>query len=284
MAGQEACVIRFDADLNIEAYRFYGWLRKFPNHFHDYYVIGCICGGRRRLICHNEESVVESGDLLLFNPGDSHACEQVDNQALDWRCLNIKPEVIQARTREITGKDHLPRFSPPVARRAEQVPLLRELHEMILEEREDFQKEECFLALLDLLLEEYAGPFARPRLREEDAAVRLVRAHLEEHYTERISLEDLCALSGLDKYGLLRAFTRCRGITPYRYLENVRIARAKSLLEEGVPPVEAALRTGFTDQSHFTKFFKCFIGLTPRQYQRIFKPADPEPGGSRRQR
>ena len=80
-------------------------------------------------------------------------------------------------------------------------------------------------------------------------------------------------LAGLDKYYLLRAFTRVKGITPYRYLENVRIARAKALLETGMPPVEAALSAGFADQSHFTKFFKCFIGLTPKQYQRIFIPA-----------
>ncbi len=103
----------------------------------------------------------------------------------------------------------------------------------------------------------------------------MVRDFLEEHYAERVSLDDLSRLAGLDKYCLLRAFTRVMGITPYRYLENVRIVRAKALLEAGVAPVEAALSTGFTDQSHFTKFFKCFTGLTPGQYQRIFIPAEP---------
>ena len=35
-------------------------------------------------------------------------------------------------------------------------------------------------------------------------------------------------------------------------------------------PIEAAAMTGFADQSHFTNYFKDFIGLTPKQYQRIF--------------
>ena len=156
---------------------------------------------------------------------------------------------------------------------SELAPLLRDLHAMILEEFVDFCKEELLLALLGQLLEDFAAPFAQPASQAGDAPLRAVCDFLEEHYAERISLDDLSRLAGLDKYYLLRAFTRSRGITPYRYLENVRIARAKALLEAGVPPVEAALNTGFTDQSHFTKFFKCFIGLTPRQYQRIFIPA-----------
>ena len=69
---------------------------------------------------------------------------------------------------------------------------------------------------------------------------------------------------------LLRAFTSAKGVTPYRYLENIRVSRAKELLEQGVPPVEAALRTGFSDQSHFTNYFDRFIGLSPGIYRDIF--------------
>ena len=50
----------------------------------------------------------------------------------------------------------------------------------------------------------------------------------------------------------------------------MRVNEAKKLLEQGVEPVEAAVRTGFADQSHFTNFFKGFIGLTPGQYREIF--------------
>ena len=76
--------------------------------------------------------------------------------------------------------------------------------------------------------------------------------------------------SGCGKSTLLRAFTRSKGITPYRYLETIRISEAKKLLEQGIAPIEAAAMTGFADQSHFTNYFKDFIGLTPKQYQRIF--------------
>jgi len=53
-------------------------------------------------------------------------------------------------------------------------------------------------------------------------------------------------------------------------LETIRIDKAKKMLEQGLPPMEAALQTGFVDQSHFSNFFKKFIGLTPKQYMKIF--------------
>ena len=90
------------------------------------------------------------------------------------------------------------------------------------------------------------------------------------HFTERIYLDQICRHAGLSKSTLLRAFTKEKGVTPYRYLETVRINEAKKLLSEGVPPVEAAIRTGFSDQSHFTNYFNQFIGLAPGTYREIF--------------
>lgn len=55
---------------------------------------------------------------------------------------------------------------------------------------------------------------------------------------------------------------------------------AREMLRQGVTPAEAALRSGFADQNHFTHFFKRFTGLTPARYQGIFS-ASAEPGDGR---
>ena len=94
---------------------------------------------------------------------------------------------------------------------------------------------------------------------------------MEKHFSEHITLEELCKCSGLSKSTLLRAFTKSKGVTPYRYLQAIRIDRAKALLEQGVSPIDAAIQTGFSDQSHFSNFFNMFIGLSPAAYKRIFK-------------
>ena len=86
--------------------------------------------------------------------------------------------------------------------------------------------------------------------------VALACAYLEEHCRERVTLDQLCHHVGLSKSTLLRSFARAKGLTPYRYLETLRINEARRLLAQGVPPAEAAVQTGFSDQSHFSNFFR----------------------------
>ena len=93
---------------------------------------------------------------------------------------------------------------------------------------------------------------------------------MEQHYADNITLDELVSRTDFGKSYLLRLFAKQVGVSPYRYLQNIRLGQAKKLLEAGVPPVDAAGLTGFSDQSHFTHYFKDFIGLTPGQYQRIF--------------
>ena len=267
---QETRTVKYDTELKVEAYSFKGIMQKFPNHFHDYYVIGFIESGERCLSCKNREYTIEQGDLLLFNPRDNHTCEQTDGRTLDYRCINVSPETMSKAAFEITGKEYLPYFAPPVVFHSELVPLLRELHMIIMEEERGFRKEEIFFFLLEQLIKEFSEEGIEPSLAEENRETRIICNFLEENYMKNITLDELSELTGLSKYYLLRSFTKQKGISPYRYLETIRIDRAKKLLEKGVLPIEAALQTGFADQSHFSNFFKKFIGLTPKQYMNIF--------------
>ncbi|HBL8561550.1 TPA: AraC family transcriptional regulator [Clostridioides difficile] len=267
---QEERTVCFDRELKIEAYRFKGIMQKFPNHFHEHYVIGFIEKGQRYLSCKNKEYTTSTGDLLLFNPFDSHTCEQIDDKVLDYRCINIKPEIMKKTVFEITGKNYLPKFNQPVIFRSELVPLLQELHYIIMEEELDFKKEELFFFLIEQLIEEHTEPNLQSNLENTNIEIQAVCDYLENNYAEHIVLDELSTIAGMNKYSLLRNFTKLKGITPYRYLENIRVNKAKKLLEKGVEPIDAAIQTGFVDQSHFTNFFKNFIVLTPKQYQNIF--------------
>ncbi|PKL04048.1 MAG: AraC family transcriptional regulator [Synergistetes bacterium HGW-Synergistetes-1] len=267
---QETRTVKYDPELKIEAYSFKGIMQKFPNHFHDYYVIGFIESGERCLSCKNRKYTVEPGDLLLFNPRDNHTCEQIDGRTLDYRCINVHPETMSKAAFEITGKEYLPYFSPAVIFHSELASLLRELHMIIMEEEKDFRKEEIFFFLLEQLIEEFSEEGIEQSGPEENRETKIICNYLEKNYMKNITLDELSGLTGLSKYYLLRSFTKQKGISPYRYLETIRIDRAKKLLEQGVLPIEAALQTGFTDQSHFSNFFKKFIGLTPKQYMNIF--------------
>lgn len=268
---KEIRTVKFDVELKIEAYHFQGIMQKFPNHFHEYYVIGFIENGRRNLSCKNKDYTIEPGDLLLFNPRDSHTCEQIDGKTLDYRCINIQPEIMSKAVFEITGRDYLPYFTTQVVFHSELVSLLRELHLVIMQEEKDFRKEEIFFLLLEQLIKEYTEVEMLSLKSEQSMETKAICEFLEKNYMKNITLDELRNLTGLSKYYLLRSFTKQKGISPYSYLETIRIDKAKKLLEQGVLPIDAALQTGFTDQSHFSNFFKKFIGLTPKQYMNIFK-------------
>lgn len=269
MMMKEMKTIVYDEELRMEAYRFDGIVQPFPNHFHEYYVFGLVEHGQRRLSCKNREYTIEKGHIIIFNPGDNHACVQSDNSTLYYCGLNITEEVMLNLAEEITGRRELPVFGENVIRDDEISCHLRPLHNMLMNGAGDFSKEEHLLLMMTRLLQQYVAPFEHsvPECREE---IERACCFMQQHYKERIYLDQICRCAGLSKSALLRAFTRTKGVTPYLYLENIRISKAKKLLEQGILPVEAALLTGFSDQSHFTNYFNSFIGLTPGTYREIF--------------
>lgn len=266
----ESRTIHFDETLKIEAYNFKGIMQKFPNHFHESYVIGFIEKGKRNLTCKNKKYIIERGDLILLNPRDCHTCKQIDNNALDYRCINIEPEIMEKAVYEITGKKYLPNFTQQVIFHSDLVTSLSQLHLLILKEDTCFKKEEIFLFLIEQLIEEYTEQAEHLLIDERNSEIKTICEFLENNYKSSISLNDLSNLTGLSKYYLLHTFTKQKGISPYRYLETIRIDKAKKLLEKSVSPIEVAFQTGFNDQSHFSNFFKKFIGITPKQYMKIF--------------
>ncbi len=271
--NKETRTVVYDDKLKIEAYRFEGIVQPFPNHFHEHYVIGFVEDGQRKLSCKNKEYNIGKGNVILFNPGDNHACVQSDNGTFDYRGFNISKNTMLDLAKEVTGKSELPGFSENVVYDDEITCYLRPLHEMIMSGSSDFEKEENLLFLISHLIQNYGQPFEScvPECRRE---IEKACEFMHQHFNERIYLEQICRYSGLSKSTLLRAFTKSKGITPYRYLETIRINKAKELLENGVQPIEAAMQTGFSDQSHFTNYFTSFIGLAPGVYHEIFSNKD----------
>lgn len=266
---KEIRTVVYDESLRIEAYRFEGIVQPFPNHFHEHYVIGFIENGKRYLSCKNADYTIEQGNIVLFNPGDNHTCIQSNDGTLDYRSFNISKEIMLDLAEEVTSKRELPRFSKNVISDDEIICYLRPLHEMVINGNSDFGKEENLLFLLSSLIQKYSQPFESciPECRQE---IEKACTFMKQHFMERIYLEQICHQAGLSKSTLLRAFTKSKGITPYRYLETIRINEAKKMLSKGISPLDTAIQTGFSDQSHFTNYFTSFIGLAPGVYREIF--------------
>jgi AraC family transcriptional regulator len=101
------------------------------------------------------------------------------------------------------------------------------------------------------------------------AKLRAVVEYVEEHLDASPTLEQMAAIAGLAPTYFASQFKRATGLPPHQYVIARRVERAKQLLQgEGdVSLTEVAARTGFSDQSHFSHYFKRLVGVTPGRFQ-----------------
>nr|WP_318281174.1 helix-turn-helix transcriptional regulator [Paenibacillus bovis] len=91
---------------------------------------------------------------------------------------------------------------------------------------------------------------------------------LDKHYQERITLNNLAVRIGVSPHHLSRIFKEKLNITPHKYLENIRIHKAKSLLlstEHNI--TEICFEVGYHNLSSFYKHFKKTCGCSPHQFR-----------------
>ncbi|WP_442509490.1 helix-turn-helix domain-containing protein [Novipirellula sp. SH528] len=96
--------------------------------------------------------------------------------------------------------------------------------------------------------------------------------YLEKHYTEAVSIHEIGEMTGLSMTHLNRQFKQLLRMSPTRFLHTLRIEQARLLLEGGDDSIcDIALKIGYWDQSHFTRYFKRLTGVSPRAYRQQYR-------------
>lgn len=96
-----------------------------------------------------------------------------------------------------------------------------------------------------------------------------VLEHIDQNHARNIALQELADIAGLSCSYFSHAFKASMGLPPHRWQMQRRIETVKSLLEtDGMSVIDAALATGFSDQSHLTRAFRRFEGTTPAAWLR----------------
>ncbi|RZU39106.1 AraC family transcriptional regulator [Edaphobacter modestus] len=98
---------------------------------------------------------------------------------------------------------------------------------------------------------------------------RRVLAYIEQHLDESITLEELARVAEISPNYLIALFRQSMGMTPHKYMVQMRIERAYTLLKQKeFTLLEIAQRCGFQDQSQFTTVFRRYVGVTPGHFRR----------------
>ncbi len=114
----------------------------------------------------------------------------------------------------------------------------------------------------------------KPQLFSEDnsksiSIVWQIQRRFEEEPQGEFSLDELAEKHHISKYYLSRLFKKNTGYSPMQYLMMCRLAAARDLLEQTDKSIsEIVWRSGFSDGSNFSRYFKAHIGMTPEEYRR----------------
>lgn len=96
--------------------------------------------------------------------------------------------------------------------------------------------------------------------------IDFVQANLRDN----VSLIELAAVAGLSPFHFARLFRNTMGMSPHRYVTQLRVERSMMMLKNAHGIAETAVAVGFFDQPHYTRAFKDMTGKTPGEYKTEF--------------
>jgi AraC-like DNA-binding protein len=275
----------------------------YHRHSHETYSFGFTEEGAQSFTCRGAAHTSAAGMVMVFNPDDPHDGHATDELGFTYRMVHIGPDLV----RDVLGEAAerrvgLPLFVQPVLPDPGMARSLRGLHEALLGGATALRRDE----LLDTVVIEMArratgwvpgaglwqgtegtapGGTAQGGLdttvraemdrrgssamgRAGARAARVVRELLHDTDDQDISSSDLAAAAGRSRFAVYRSFQAAYGMAPSDYQRQLRLRAARRLLVQGHSLAEIAAMTGFTDQSHLTRWFTRYFGVTPGAYRR----------------
>lgn len=233
-------------------------------HFHAELSFALVETGSSTVEVSGRRYCVTGPLAMLIPAGATHDCRPRDPSAWRFRMAYIDPNWLEAAS-GLRREQLVFAFAP-----------LHAAHlKVLLNLFDGLENNDCDAARQTALFREIAflahvgKDSFRPNMPRSASCPRLhsLREELETHFSRCPSLDDLCEQADTTKFHLIRQFKKQYGLPPHQYLLNTRINFAKDLLALGRPLVAAALESGFYDQSHFTRFFRAYTGVTPGRYR-----------------
>ena len=240
----------------------------FAPHLHDGYVLWLNSQAGEHYHIRNTADVLQPGAISIIEPGVIHGNRPCLAHRRHLRSFYFSEQFLSQIAAQIDGCGHAPLLPTGVLTDARLWRQAAALHEALLQPASPLAEEEGVLTLFatlfkrcDLLRGEGADKADNRRVA---AAIDYFHANLSRQFT----LAEVAARVDCTNYHLIRLFRETSGASPHKYLTQLRLEQARKLLADGTGIVDAALQSGFADQSHLTRQFKARFGLTPGTYRK----------------
>ena len=223
--------------------------RAYKKHFHNTYSISLITDGEC-VFCKNQSKYkAKKGDVRVINPYEVH-----EIYSSSWEHINLVLSAYFVRCVAKNFKDINIGFKTII--NDEKLMLdIQNLYDKNSKKTEE---------ILRYMLENYSKVSDKEPLHVEKLKLQKAVLYIYQNANnESIELDEIISHVGLSKYHFLREFKKEFGLTPHRYVQNIKINNARRMLHYDLPLSQIAQECGFYDQSHFIKTYKKFFGHTP---------------------
>lgn len=216
---------------------------------------------------------MEQGKIYAINPGDILFTLE-KKQVKPYYSFLIKKALLQKITSEMA-------FPNEVRFENFQNPFSFDLVCAVKKFENELDRPDRLILMLDSLEIQIAALLLRelktniktsiPFSSDTDSYIRIASEYMHTYFSSNITLQDICAEIHVSPYHFIRMFKQKVGITPHRYLLNVRIEKAKELLKtRRYSVIETASLCGFESIPHFSETFKKSTGCSPADYKNMF--------------
>lgn len=235
----------------------------YKKHSHEEYSLGIVNAGNSSFWCDGSSNQI-GPQSLVFIPGEVvHACNPQQDGPWKYKMLYLQAKWVRdffiAR-----GKAEASVSLVKTLKERKRLEALNRLISQLAGPADRLEKETALVTLLEECFAQATPLLSRRRIKPQ---LKSIRDYLQENFSEKISLEHLEEISGLNKFYIIRSFKEEFSIPPHAYQNLLRINHAKKELRKGRSISDVAYGVGFYDQSHFHKTFKQQMGLTPEHYQ-----------------
>ena len=207
---------------------------------------------------------VGEGALLVAQSGEFTSCEDFDGKS-KYRVFHCTPRALETIAEELGDRFREGRiFQSPFLCDESLGRLFLRFHTEMDSKPFALESSSFLREFVGEMILRYGNrPAMTLKLGNERWAVKQVKDCLESRYAENLTLEELARIANLSPFYLVRVFRKEVGLPPHAYQTRVRLNRAKALLAQDATIGEAALNSGFFDQSHFTNHFRKVFGYPP---------------------
>lgn len=248
-------------------------------HSHDYLEMAIILSGRGKYYIENKMYTVEEGDVLIFNPGTHHQAIVFDksNPTVEFFVGFTDINFRDMQLNHLCFKDGTPILHSKSELRHKLFKLCSSMlaENEVLRPGRYFMLKTYLIQMLLLIIREQSEPLERSKGYAFESigkkyVVEQIINYFEEHFEEKISLDQIAENMYLSPFYISKIFKSETGDTPIRYLIDIRLDRAKELLEMGkIESIQTvAASVGYDDAYHFSKLFKKRFGVSPSQAKR----------------